>query len=71
MNIDDATTVNISDTVISKLKALQEKLGTDNLDAALDKSLNIAYFVAGKIEDPESKLLVVHKGKYQEVEGIN
>ena len=63
-------TADLSEYVISKLRILQEKLGTDDLDAALDKSLNIANFVADTVRDPKSKLLVEHEGKFTELKGI-
>ena len=64
------TTTDLSPTVISKLRILQEKLGADDLDAALDKSLNIANFVADTVGDPQSKLLVEREGKFTELKGI-
>jgi hypothetical protein len=53
-----------------KLQVLQEELGTDDLNAALDKSLNIAHFVQETLHDPEKKLLVERRGKFQELKGI-
>ena len=62
--------VHVSETIRLKLEALQQKLGADSIDSALDKSLNIAYFVADTLEDPDSKLLVERNGRYQELRGI-
>lgn len=50
--------------LIEKLKIVQRELGVDDLNAALDKSLNIAHYVAGVLSDPQSKLLVERRGKY-------
>jgi hypothetical protein len=55
---------------VSKLRMLQRKLGADDLGAALDKSLNIANYVADTVRDPESKLLVERQGKYTELKEI-
>ncbi len=63
-------TADLSPSVLSKLRILQEKLGADDLDSALDKSLNIANFVADTVSDPDSKLLVERQGEYTELKGI-
>jgi hypothetical protein len=60
----------LSEGTLSKLRILQDKLGTDDLDSALDKSLNIANYVADTVSDPASKLLIQHEGKYTELKGI-
>ena len=65
-----ATTLTLTPTVEEKLVILQKMLGMSDLDAALDKSLNIAHFVASTLEDPEKKLLVERKGKFQLLEGF-
>lgn len=54
----------------AKLKALQEKLGAEDLASALDKSLNIANYVAETVKDPGSKLLVERSGKFTELTDI-
>ncbi len=59
-----------SPEVISKLQILQQKLGADDLDAALTKSLNIANFVADTVHDQGSKLLVERDGKFTELKEI-
>ncbi len=56
--------------VVSKLEILKGKLGTDDIGVALEKSLNIANFVADTVNDQDSKLLVERHGKYTELEGI-
>ncbi len=50
--------------LLEKLKIVQRELGAYDLNAALDKSLNIAHYVAGVLADPEKKLLVERRGKY-------
>ena len=65
-----ATLPEITPAIEAKLRALQEKLGADDLASALDKSLNIANFVAETVKDPNSKLLVESAGKFSEVKGI-
>ncbi len=64
------STADLSPNVVLKLKILQEKLGADDLDTALSKSLDIANFVADTIHDPSRKLLVEHDGKYKIYEKI-
>ena len=59
------STADLSPTVVLKLQILQEKLGTDDLETALDKSLDIANFIADTLHDPSRKLLVESGGKYQ------
>ncbi len=65
------STADLSPNVVLKLKILQEKLGADDLETALNKSLDIANFVADTMHDPSSKLLVERNGKYKLVEKIN
>ena len=60
----------IPDEFRSKLEVLKNKLGSDNLSEALDKSLNIANFVADTVKDPKVKLLVEQNGKYTELYDI-
>jgi hypothetical protein len=59
------STDQLSGEVLQKLQIMQSELGADNLESALDKSLNIAHYVAGILKDSESKLLVERNGKYQ------
>jgi hypothetical protein len=63
-------TAELPENITAKLQILQEKLGADDLDSALDKSLDIANYIADKISDPESKLLIERHGKYTELKGI-
>lgn len=60
----------LPESTLSKLRILQKKLRTADLDSALDKSLNIANYVADTVSDPASKLLVENEGKYTELKGI-
>ncbi len=53
-----------------KLEYLQQQLNTPDLASALNKSLEIANYVADTISDPKTKLLVEQGGKLQEVTGI-
>ena len=62
--------IQVSPDILKKLQILQGELGVDNLNAALDKSLNIAHFVAETLDDPERKLLVEQRGKFQELKGF-
>ena len=64
------STADFSPQVVSKLQILQQKLGADNLETALDKSLNIANFVADTVNDQASKLLVERDGKFTELKEI-
>ncbi len=52
------STADLSPTVVLKLQILQQKLGVSDLVSALDKSLDIANFIADTVDDPSSKLLV-------------
>ena len=63
-------TAELPENITAKLQILQEKLGADDLDSALDKRLDIANYIADKISDPESKLLIERHGKYTELKGI-
>ena len=60
----------LSSQALAKLRVLQQKLGTDTLESALDKSLNIANFIADTVHDPQRKLLVETDGKYTELSDI-
>lgn len=53
-----------------KLAMLQQKLGTDDLESALNKSLNIANYIADTVNDPRRKLLVETDGTYTELSSI-
>ena len=64
------STADFSPQVVSKLQILQQKLGADDLETALDKSLNIANFVADTVHDQGSKLLVERDGKFTELKEI-
>ena len=64
------STADLSENVLSKLRILQQKLGADDLESTLDKSLNIANFVADTVSSPESKLLVERQGKFTELREI-
>ena len=63
-------TAELPQDIVSKLEILKGKLGTDDINTALDKSLNIANFVADTVNDESSKLLVERNGKYTELKGI-
>ncbi len=63
-------TAQLPEDIVSKLEVLKGKLGTDDIGVALEKSLNIANFVADTVNDQNSKLLVKRDGKYTELEGI-
>ena len=63
-------TAQLPEEVVSKLEILKEKLGADDIGVALEKSLNIANFVADTVNDQNSKLLVERHGKYTELAGI-
>ncbi len=63
-------TAELPQEIVSKLETLKRKLGTDDIGVALEKSLNIANFVADTVNDRESKLLVERGGKYTELKGI-
>ena len=65
------STADLSPNVVLKLQILQKKLRADDLESALDKSLNIANFIADAVEDPSTKLLVEQHGKYTELKAIN
>ena len=65
-----AAAIPLSPTLEAKLRILQQKLGADDLDSALDKSLNIANFVADTVSDPQSKLLLKTGDTLQEINGI-
>ncbi len=54
-----------------KLAMLQQKLGTNDLESTLDKSLNIANYITDTVNDPRSKLLVETDGKYTELSSIS
>ncbi len=64
------STTELPADVVSKLQILKQKLGADDIEAALDKSLNIANFVADTVNDSSSKLLVERDGKFTELKGI-
>ena len=64
------STADLSPNVVLKLQILQRKLGADDLETALNKSLDIANYIADKIHDPSIKLLIEHDGKYRELEKI-
>ena len=53
-----------------KLAMLQQKLGTADLESALDKSLNIANYLADTVNDPRTKLLVETDGRFTELSSI-
>ncbi len=59
------STADLSPTVVLKLQILQQKLGVTDLVSALDKSLDIANFIADTVHDPSSKLIVEHDGKFE------
>jgi hypothetical protein len=60
----------LPDRTLEKLRILQDKLGAADLETALDKSLNIANYVADTVSDSGSKLLVERQGKFTELTGV-
>jgi hypothetical protein len=66
----EASQPTLDERTLAKLRILQSKLGTQDLETALDKSLNIANYVADTVNDSGSKLLVEHQGKFTELSGI-
>ncbi len=60
----------VSEELIEKLSIVQKELDAASVEKALDQSLNMAHFVAETINNPETKLLVQRKGKYQELKGF-
>ena len=72
MQIDELSgnVLTLPPRVFEKLQQVQKELGSNDLYAALEKSLNIAHFVAETLEDPEKKLLIERKGKYQLLKGF-
>jgi hypothetical protein len=60
----------LSPGLYRKLELIQKELGTSDLNDALDKSLNIAHFVKATLDDPDKKLLVEQRGRYEELKGI-
>lgn len=60
----------LSPDVVSKLEILKNKLGANDIGTALDKSLNIANFIADTVNDRDTKLLVERDGKYVELKSI-
>ncbi len=64
------STTDLSPTVLLKLQILQKKLGVNDLETALDKSLDIAKHITDAVDDPSRKLLVEHKGKFTELKAI-
>ncbi len=64
------STSDLSADVIQKLEIVQKRLGAKDLNAALDTSLDYAYFVLKTLADPGAKLLVERDGKFNEVKGF-
>ena len=64
------STTDLPESIVQKLEILKAKLGTDDLDTALEKSLDLANFVADTVNSPESKLLVERGGKFTELKRI-
>ena len=65
-----ADVIDLSEAVREKLEALQKKLGVQDINLALDKSLNIAYFIADTVGDPSKKLLIEKNGKFEQLKEI-
>ena len=59
-----------SPAITAKLRALQQKLGAHDLESTLDKSLNIATFIADTVHSPERKLLLEADGEFMELKSI-
>jgi hypothetical protein len=60
----------ITDTIMQKIASLQRTLHVESLEEALDKSLNIAHFVAETINDRDAKLLVERRGRLTQLKEI-
>jgi hypothetical protein len=69
MQTEESSTsiIQLSPRVYKKLLIIKEELGAQDLDAVIDKSLNIAHFVNDTLDDPAKKLLVEERGKYREL----
>jgi len=65
-----ANVITLSPNVLKKLLVFQEELGADDLNAVIDKSLNIAHFVTETLVDPKNKLLIERNGRLQEFKGF-
>ncbi len=65
------STAELSPALLSKLQIMQKKLGASDIESTIDKSINMAYFIAENINDPQSKVLVERNGKYQELKGFS
>lgn len=60
----------LPEVTLSKLRLLEQKLGVQTLDEALEKSLEIANYVADTVSDPNTKLLVERQGRFTELKEI-
>jgi len=63
--------IEVSDSLLEKIEDMRVRLGVKDREAVLEKSLNIAHFVAETIKDPESKLLLERRGKYTWLQEID
>lgn len=63
-------TAQLPQDIVTKLEVLKGKLGAEDIGVALEKSLDIANFVADTVNDERSKLLVERNGRYTELKGI-
>ena len=61
----------LSPALMSKLQILQRKLGASDIVSTIDQSINMAYFIAENINNPQSKILVERDGKFQELKGFS
>ena len=59
------STEQLSSEVLEKLEIMKDELGADDLNTALNKSLNIAHYVSDILKDSRSKLLVERNGKFE------
>ena len=65
------STEQLSSEVLEKLEIMRNDLGADDLNTALNKSLNIAHFVSDILKDSKNKLLVERNGKFEWINDSN
>lgn len=68
--LDTNAVVNAVPNLQEKLEYLQQQFNTPDLPSTLDRSLEIANYVAQCIIDPNTKLLVKQGDQVNEITGI-
>lgn len=68
--IDTNAVVNAVPQLQEKLEYLQQQLNTPDLPSTLNRSLEIANYVAQCIIDPNTKLLIKQGDRVNEITGI-